>query len=1775
MNILNNRYKIIEQLQLDTKEILVFFAEDLWNHKSFNFDLKIINSSVIETECMNVLKDNFLFIKRLNSPFHFKNYKFTRLFSVDGTKLADDSFIYMHEHIEDKIVLTDYLKTASADSKLQIIVQLCKAFNYLAGYGLGYNELGLSDIFVINGSEKLSIKITDIVTSIFEHSLMIVESENSDVKNFEYEPEMLTKLFIAILAGEDTTALSAEYFEKIKTDYSAKKQSEKDKQITDCLFDICDKLLQRASGSSPYLLHEIIKDINKTLKTDFSVTSSEYTENNSGKKILKIEERENEKREIIADFYKLQNLSSADTVFFVQGQDGIGKTNFLNGLYFLFSLEKCNVYAIPDLSGFDEENFILYMMQSLFLNTSTKNNALFEQGMQESFDFFTQQKENADIPIDDKNDKKKYKFINRISNLLHKGMATGFNVFIVDDIHLASKFMLDIFFSLTADFTNQKKAVFIFSYNKLNIAQNKYAEKFVNVLTEQPGTKTIQLYNLSENNISALIKNILGVKYIPEVLTKKLYSYTDGSLNLAVEVIQRMLDSGDIKKDPDSELCILSEKILNPVIPIHFSSNTEQLIDESLNGIDNDKAALLNTMGMFKINFTVDTIATVTGLDPTYIQLCILEFLKQGFLKEYSTPDSILYGIIDHSLQKVLYDRSDDSYKLQIHKKIVRIMNRSRGVYPAEMIWHAERAHLQNIAVNYCLRNEPLIKKRQTATDYVSIFEQLYHFIPENNVEKKVKILLLIAKVYYDLEKGVPSEDKIRTAEFLIEKHDIDKNLIAELYMLKVNIQILMEKDNTPIEQTLKTANSKLKKMNDFYIDIRLLYIKIKISEYRNKLRKAINDAKKLINLCGSDKQLINIKIEIMLKLGNYLYNMQSYNEAKAIYKDAFAAAEKHNILKIRYAALNNLALLYSNYDHDYTAAAQCYNRIINSKDNLTDSSIKVLARLNLALLNMLIGHYLEAYELCGKTIKEIKQHSLYQRLPFAYVLMYEITAALGRFDLALAYKRNSERLLKNEQSLKYRGYLLSFYQTTALLHGSFGDYGAEAKFLNNMLGKIQNSEYSVYEPFVLFRLEINKLTSFKTNSIDDLAKRYGKLMKKKNTELVHLAFKDIIICMRAVITKRFDLNFKKIIKNLLEEDISAFPDGLIPYILFFKSYQDSKNEETYLLQANAALVQDQSGELSVNIKTSLGLFYFNHHDIYTALVFFIEAQTEIKRLFTRIPEKDRLKFFNTNNYYLPFQVVNDYLDKTLKPRYVPERKTLTNTEMQVLLQTDTAEVLRNNFDFMEGLVANNLSKKGFENKTAIKIVREFSTDFMHNIKLLAEFTAANLLATAFDVFVIDTDNNTESLFNFNKNAEIKKIHRIIKDFGYDKFNFSQTEGALSHLVIPLSYKNNFQANEYITGYLVFISDKVINNFGKFGETFYTKLKNIFAFLIESLKTKQEASTDKLTSVLTRKYIDAAFEDLLDISRENNKSLSVLMFDLDHFKRINDTFGHQAGDTVLKATTAVVSQALNKEQLVGRLGGEEFLVLLPNTGIDEALSFAEKIRKQIELLNFENPAIKITVSIGVSAFPQHGLTKQTLLSMADQALYKAKNSGRNRVCIWQGKMEETVLPTNKMDGVLTGDIIKDIKNISDFIGLISLIRRNVSETQRQDLCLEKIIDITGAERGIFIPVKAGKVRLKDRHTGPLKHSDFYLNNEFVKEVLTEKSGLYRIDWDNAAEKNNVSEMPVWNSVLIAPIIRKERIVSLVYLTVSMRKKEFGSDDLNLVNFLSECIAPFF
>ena len=130
---------------------------------------------------------------------------------------------------------------------------------------------------------------------------------------------------------------------------------------------------------------------------------------------------------------------------------------------------------------------------------------------------------------------------------------------------------------------------------------------------------------------------------------------------------------------------------------------------------------------------------------------------------------------------------------------------------------------------------------------------------------------------------------------------------------------------------------------------------------------------------------------------------------------------------------------------------------------------------------------------------------------------------------------------------------------------------------------------------------------------------------------------------------------------------------------------------------------------------------------------------------------------------------------------------------------------------------------------------------------------------------------------------------------------------------------------------------------------------------------------------------------------EEEIPLSLLMIDIDNFKNFNDTFGHQEGDKVLKEIAKTIITSSRKEDLIARYGGEEFTVILPHADKNEAFIIAERLRENIH--NIENEK-KLTVSIGISSFPQDAYKKEELIEYADQALYKAKHEGKDRVCAY-------------------------------------------------------------------------------------------------------------------------------------------------------------------------------
>lgn len=201
-------------------------------------------------------------------------------------------------------------------------------------------------------------------------------------------------------------------------------------------------------------------------------------------------------------------------------------------------------------------------------------------------------------------------------------------------------------------------------------------------------------------------------------------------------------------------------------------------------------------------------------------------------------------------------------------------------------------------------------------------------------------------------------------------------------------------------------------------------------------------------------------------------------------------------------------------------------------------------------------------------------------------------------------------------------------------------------------------------------------------------------------------------------------------------------------------------------------------------------------------------------------------------------------------------------------------------------------------------------------------------------------------------------------------------------------------------------------------EKLVTRLTGDAALALTNLRLRKQLKDlsirDPLTELFNRRYLEEFFEQELIRSRRKACHLSVIMLDIDHFKKFNDTFGHEAGDAVLYELGRFFKKEMRGSDVICRYGGEEFIILLPETAIDTAQRRAEQLRnnvrsQEVKFLDQILPQIKL--SLGVASFPDHGDSMAELVRSADMALYKAKEEGRDRVCVAPESVRSIELPS--------------------------------------------------------------------------------------------------------------------------------------------------------------------
>lgn len=229
---------------------------------------------------------------------------------------------------------------------------------------------------------------------------------------------------------------------------------------------------------------------------------------------------------------------------------------------------------------------------------------------------------------------------------------------------------------------------------------------------------------------------------------------------------------------------------------------------------------------------------------------------------------------------------------------------------------------------------------------------------------------------------------------------------------------------------------------------------------------------------------------------------------------------------------------------------------------------------------------------------------------------------------------------------------------------------------------------------------------------------------------------------------------------------------------------------------------------------------------------------------------------------------------------------------------------------------------------------------------------------------------------------QIVSIRQELQDIDFSKGTFETIQGKLINLASSL---------EHETGAL---SSKMQKN----KETIRKLQHRVNKLESALIETKKESKEDFLTKLSTRRSLDEELSRAEEAFKRYKIDYSICFLDLDHFKVINDTYGHEAGDTILAAVGRILKRFTRQVDIVGRYGGEEFLIVLPNVDLVNAVSVADKIRETIKGFKFlyKNERINVSVSAGVSERKQNNSRKETLVS-ADDMLYEAKKAGRDRV----------------------------------------------------------------------------------------------------------------------------------------------------------------------------------
>lgn len=1794
MNRINNRFEIIQPVQGDPSGTL-YTAYDEQQAGSVVY-LRVMPQSGSAEETGEQLYDEMVTLRSLAYPAIPEVFQFGLVENVDGEPAAEPALFCTYEYVSG-IPLLEAARQCERGCAIDWFIQVCHAVIYLHDRGLPHRHLNGEHILVQGDEPGAGIKFRRLVISPAHERLLHPKwGSGTPYKSPEWYANQketarsdqfaLGVLLYKLLGGEEEGTKIARTLERALRARAAG-DTEADKQMLG-LLRIVEKLTQEDPEERYEHVYEVVQAINAVMGTAYPLVRTEYTERLVSD--FPIIGRAELEQRLFRQFERGWRAEKAGRIALVTGEAGIGKSRLLEELAVRAVFRRIGVWAgKPADQDASPLSAIGPILRKLIARASAGQ---LEQYGPELVKLV------ADEPLLRgvqptaalSEDKERLRLRVRLAQFVRDVLGGRQAVFLVDDAHRLDTGTLEWLEYLIGE-SPELQLCLVLAYNEHETQEA--TQPFLKRWQAAGWAEAYPLERFTEPQTGQMVKSLLGMNRIPSQFSKRIHEESQGNPGFITHILLALRMEKKLYVNERGRWATeFDARGDYAVLPLPGS--IEDAIAKQLDSLSDAAYKVLELMSVCQGDLPLAVLEQVAMLPSA---ASILEELVSQQLLEVQEGDIAgdSCGFQSKIIKSAIYNRIDARRRQGLHRRLADELGRE--VYQAGNRIRLERIH-------------HLLQLGELAEALALIFRAVHHFM---NYSMREQALQYLRTALWITEELGDLRSRLRV-----------QHLTGEVYLGQGNHEQALEVFAAAMGQAAELADREME------VDIKCQLAELHIRKNERPQAEALlNGAMELSLAMGYKKGLLEATASFsriadyalygdmlegierlltpedeatypdqMAKLykakGVYSLTMAKHLEAEEAFRISIELSRQAGRLEDVSNTLTSLGVIQVLHYDNLEAGRRYFEQALRAALK-SGSPHAVTHYCNLQEISATVDEYAEALDYFKRAETLAIEYDFTLRILGIAISGIHLYTQLSDYQKAYKYLLQAEELLKEQGPDSY-WVMPEFHERAAFFYYRMGMFD---KALWHAEEGIRHSEdYHAAERAHCKGTRF--LASCQLAGSVDRAELRQVLEELRHTKHVRTLRQLLHECAELLLLEGAGAEARPLLAESASLAHRADSARLAVELMWLEGCSEGAGMGIAKLRGAILRSEGAYAEYIVwKAYTALGIIYSAFDETEEARGCFLMGLDALYGLTERVPEPFKASYMRSGG--------RDRLREAIRRLAFGFPDEVGPTEDGGMSAAADASP---DAYFREAAAAVKLASR---EDAALQSERETAWigaalagqcgQYERNLQLLAETAGRLTSADRYCFVLLSEEAGGDRIVGRAPEAGVQDYvldYAKAKRAGfYVSELFGETSGsadvrlppgARAVMCLPVCPgsaapgdrfglpRGSARRGEVPVGYLYLEAQTPLHRFDEGTLERCGWLAQTGLLSIDNYRLQIMSAIDKLTGAFTRKYFESIHGEIIAASLEQTGKFAVMFSDIDRFKSVNDSYGHKRGDEVLREVGRLFREGLREGDLCCRYGGEEFVFLLPGADTDRARALAEQLRGRVEEAKLLGQSAQLTVSMGIAACPGQGGQWEELKERADQALYHAKETGRNRVSVWEAAMGQTAKRVDKLAGIVAGSLVQDQRNVLVLVELLQLLneRRGMEETLY--LMLGRVMEILEAAEGFVLAADArnaegsmaeGRAYARRRYEEGWSARPSF-NAQLAEQVMQSKAGAYRIDWDHS-EDVRLGE-PDWHSVMLVPLIRGSQVIGLIHLSSPIGKKEYGYNDYNYLHKLAELFA---